>query len=78
MKKMYCIRDTKVGFMTPTVEENEIIAMRNFKFAVQNSDFITANVADFALYEIASFDPKKGTLIPTVPVLLIMEGSECL
>ena len=37
---VYAIRDSKSGFMTPTFEPNDAVAMRNFTHAVFNSSSV--------------------------------------
>lgn len=35
---MYAIKDAKTGFMTPTVDQNDASALRNFEHAVNQPD----------------------------------------
>lgn len=76
---VYSIRDIKSGFLTPTVEMNDAIALRNFAHAVQNSDSILfTHFKDFALYKIGTFDSDTGLLAPLDLVQLVGEASDCL
>uniref|UniRef100_A0AAU8B1E1 Nonstructural protein n=2 Tax=unclassified Microvirus TaxID=338099 RepID=A0AAU8B1E1_9VIRU len=76
--KMYSIRDVKTGFMTPALETNDAVAIRNFQHAVMNSDSVLfSHAKDFALYSVGSFDSETGTLEPHMPVLII-EAVDCL
>lgn len=69
---VYSIRDVRTGFLTPTVEINDDVAMRNFAHAVCTGDTVFwSHAADFALYRIGSFDVDTGRLTPEqLPVLL--------
>lgn len=61
---VYCMRDVKTGYLTPTFELNEGVARRNFAFAVTNKDSLFyANPEDFELYCIGSFDTESGSLV---------------
>lgn len=75
----YSIRDSKTGFLQPTFEVNDQVAMRNFSHAVQNSDSILfTHARDFDLYKIGNFDSDTGRLMPVEVPVLIMSGSSCL
>lgn len=61
---VYAIHDAKVGFLTPTVEQNERVAIRNFCHAVVNSQSILSSFAkDFALYRIGTYDNDTGAIV---------------
>lgn len=70
---VYCMRDVKAGFMSPTISENDPIAARAFGDAVLRSDSVLLNYAsDFALYRMGDFDSNSGRITPLdVPVLVI-------
>lgn len=60
---VYAIRDVKTGFMTPTFDQNDQTAIRNFSHAVVNSDTILSSFCkDFSLYRLGSFDSDSGLL----------------
>lgn len=61
-KELYAIRDVKVGFLAPMVDDNEASAMRNFEYAVHNNDIINFMPSDFELYHIGSFDTDSGII----------------
>lgn len=73
---VYCVRDNKTSFMTPTVDQNDGSAIRNFSYAVCHTDGILSSYRqDFDLYKIGTFDSDSGRITPlTVPELL-MSGS---
>lgn len=62
---VYSIRDVKSGFLQPTVELNDQVAMRNFAHACTHSDslFFT-HAADYALYKIGVFNSDTGIITP--------------
>lgn len=63
---VYSIRDVKSGFLTPTFEMSDEVAIRNFTHGVScaagDSLFFT-HAADFSLYAIGRFDTDKGLLL---------------
>lgn len=72
---VYSIRDIKTGFMSPTIEQNDDSAARNFYHAVANSEGILFTFAsDFSLYHIANFDSDTGVIDPGIPPVLVAEG----
>lgn len=76
---VYAIRDVKTGFMSPTFEINDAVAMRNFEHAVQNSDSILfSHCKDFDLYKIGTYDSETGKLLPIELPLPICSGADCL
>ena len=75
---LYCIKDAKTGFMTPVVEQNDASALRNFSFAVNQSDSLMHDCPnDFSLFKVADFDTEVGILaIPSL--ILVADASEVL
>lgn len=72
---VYAIRDVLSGFMTPVLESNDAVAMRNFRMATDtNPGLMHYRPGDFALYRIADFDSERGTLFPIVPPELVCNG----
>lgn len=72
---VYAMRDVHTGYMTPTVEQNDAVAVRNFSHAVQSGGVLTTHAADFALCRIGSYDTDAGTLIPQ-PIAVIISGKD--
>lgn len=65
---VFCIRDSKVGFMTPTIDQNESCAIRNFEYAAQRTDSLfNSHPSDFDLYRIGSYDSESGELTSCLP-----------
>ncbi|UPW41959.1 nonstructural protein [Dipodfec virus RodF1_56] len=75
---MYSVRDALTGFMTPVLEQNDAVAMRNFSMscdvARRDSSLMSWKPSDFSLYCIASFDSDTGILTPVNPVRLVCNG----
>lgn len=66
---VYSIRDTKSGFLQPTVDVNDLCAIRNFEAAVQagpQSLFFT-HPEDYELFKIGQFDSDSGLISSVSP-----------
>lgn len=74
---IYCVRDVKSGFQTPTAQVNDAVAVRGFASAVLNSDSVLfTHASDFALYKVADFDADSGRITPLdLPVELIQASA---
>ena len=61
---VYAIKDVKTGFLQPTVEMNDKVAIRNFAFAVhrtKDSLFYTFP-EDYSLFRIGYYETDTGEL----------------
>ena len=74
---IYCVRDVKSGFQTPTAQVNDAVAIRGFASAVLNSDSVLfTHASDFALYKVAEFDADTGRITSLdLPVELIQASA---
>ena len=74
---IYCVRDVKAGFQTPTAQVNDAVAVRGFASAVLNSDSVLfTHASDFALYKLADFDADTGRITSLdLPVELIQASA---
>lgn len=74
--RMYAIQDSLSGFLTPVLEQNDAVAMRNFRMACesQQSSLMHFRPSDFSLYHIADFDSSSGVLSPVVPLEIVCNG----
>lgn len=73
---VYAVRDIHTGFLSPTVDQNDETAKRNFAFMINNNPGVIAfRPADFDLYLIGSFDSENGLMVPLSPVELIANGA---
>lgn len=73
---IYSILDEKTGFLTPTMETNDSVAIRNFEAAIMSrpdSLFVT-HPKDYCLCNIGTFDTESGTIVGS-PVRVIKEAS---
>lgn len=76
---VYAIRDIKTGFLSPTFEQNDAVASRNFAHAVMNSDSVLfSHASDFSLYRIGIYDSDTGLLTPEPLPVLIADGKDVL
>lgn len=76
---VYAIRDVHTGFLTPTFEVNDAVAMRNFNHAVNNADSILfSSMKDFDLYKIADFSSDSGYIEPLDLPVHLMSAGDCL
>lgn len=62
---LYCVKDARSGWLTPSMDANDRTAMRNFEAAAARVDslFFT-HAADYSLYHVADFDSTTGAVIP--------------
>lgn len=64
---IYAFRDTKIGFMQPFLQQNEAVAMRTLKMAVNDEHSQIRNMAeDIQLYQLGNFDDDTGEIMPEV------------
>lgn len=74
---VYAIRDAKAGFLSPTFETADAIAIRNFAHAVINSkDVLNTFSGDFSLYRIDVYDTDSGVITPEHLPVHIYDASE--
>lgn len=73
---IYSYRDSKVGFGSPVVDQNDQTAVRGFAYAINGRDGImNFQPGDFDLYKIGFFDSEKGTLESMLPELVVSGSS---
>lgn len=76
---VYAIRDVHTGFLSPTFEINDAVAMRNFSHAVQQSESVLfTHASDYSLFRVGSFDSDTGRLMPEELPVLVCEGKDVL
>uniref|UniRef100_A0AAU8B2A8 Nonstructural protein n=2 Tax=unclassified Microvirus TaxID=338099 RepID=A0AAU8B2A8_9VIRU len=76
---VYCVRDVKAGFQSPTIQVNDAVAVRGFASAVMQSDSVLfTHASDFALYKLAEFDADTGRIAPLDLPVELMQASSCL
>lgn len=67
--KIYCLRDRKVGFLTPVLAESDELAMRDVQNALRRGTgtLIDTHPEDFSLYCIGNFNQETGEIVSAVP-----------
>lgn len=76
---IFCIRDVKTGFMTPTVDLNSDSAIRNFAHSLSVSpSVITSFSHDFDLYKLGTFDSDSGLVSPLPAPKYIVSATDAL
>lgn len=69
---VYAIRDAKTGFMSPSVDQNDAAAARNFEHAVmQSASLMNSHPGDYALYRIGEYETDSGEIKGCMPVHII-------
>lgn len=74
---VYAIRDVKMGFAQPILDQNDDSAIRNFRAQCLNANvnptlFYTPE--DFSIYRIGDYNTDTAELIPMVPNKLLAEA----
>lgn len=65
---VYSINDSLTGFLSPTFELNDAVALRNFEHAVVSSpSLFTSHPEHYTLYRIGSFDSTTGVFVSCTP-----------
>lgn len=71
------IRDSKTGFLAPTIDINLDAAIRAFGHAISRSpDILGSCPGDFDLYELGEFDTDSGRIEPLCPVVHLISGPD--
>ena len=69
---IYSMRDQLTGYLQPTFEVNDNVAVRNFSFAINNKDsLLYANPKHFDLYKIGSFNTETAEIIKSEPTIVV-------
>lgn len=73
---IYSIRDSKTGFLSLMLDQNDNSAMRNFQHACANAQslFFT-HAADYDLCKLGSFDSSTGNF-DIEPIKVLLNGSD--
>lgn len=79
MLKIYCIKDTKAGYMNPFYLQNDEIAIRSFKKAANDvqSNAINDFPEDKELWYLGEFDERTGIITGEEPKFLL-RAVECI
>lgn len=69
---IYSIRDVYTGFLAPTIESTDIVAQRNFEFAVNKPEtLLYTRPGDYELYKIGEFESDSGVVTPLTPIQVV-------
>lgn len=73
MLNIYCIKDTKAGYMSPFYLQNDDIAIRSFKKAANEvqSNAVNDFPEDKELWFLGTFDELTGKIEGIEPVFLV-------
>lgn len=76
--KIYCLKDTKGGFVNPIKMPNHSIAERAFisSFMTCKDDMMCKFPADYEMWCLGSFNERTGEIIPELE--LVITGIEAL
>lgn len=68
IKGVYAIRDVLTGFLSPTVDDNDQTAVRNFEHSVLNSGtLLLSHPQHYTLHRVAWFDTVNGKFLTVHP-----------
>ena len=72
---VYSIRDVRQGFLSPTVEMSDTVAVRNFSHAVMKGDSLLQSFSsEYDLYKIGEFDTDSGLVTPVTPIEFLVSA----
>lgn len=73
---IYSIKDQLTGFLTPSFDQNDASAMRNFSFALRRSDLLLGSYPQhYDLYCLGTFDSDTGCIMPIDPQIVCTGSS---
>lgn len=66
MQRIYSLRDVKVGFLSPTLHDNDSVAVRSLENVLRSpsSSLLDTHPEDFSLYCLGVFDTLTGLISP--------------
>lgn len=72
---VYAMHDRYTGFMQPTFELNDAVALRNFEHAILNTDsLLNSHSSDYRLMKIGRYNSENGLLEAICPPEVVAEG----
>ena len=76
---VYAIQDVKTSFLTPTIDQTDAAASRNFANAImQGQGILFTHAEDFRLFRIGTFNLANGKLVPLAVPELVIDGAQIL
>lgn len=68
---MYAMRDIKIGYMEPTLQQNDMIAIRNFEATIRQEKYLMSQYKqDIELWRIAEYNETNGDIVPNKEFLI--------
>lgn len=68
---MYAMRDIKIGYMEPTLQQNDTIAIRNFEATIRQEKYLISQYKqDIELWRIAEYNETNGDIVPNKEFLI--------
>lgn len=69
--KVYAMRDIKVGYMEPMLQQNDEIAIRTFQALIRSEkQLMSMYKQDIELWRIADYNETKGDILPDKEFLI--------
>lgn len=70
--KIYAIKDTKIGFMTPIYYPNDAVALRDVTNAANSKEknAVSENIEDKELWKLGEFDDQSGEITNDIEFIL--------
>ena len=76
---VYAIQDVKTSFLTPTIDQTDAAASRNFANAImQGQGVLFTHAEDFRLFRIGTYNMANGSIVPLAVPELVIDGSQVL
>lgn len=73
---VYAIHDRLTGYLSPTVDQNDPSAARNFAHAVLRSgSLMESHPGDYSLFRIGDYDAETGRITPLQDLVPIADAS---
>lgn len=73
---MYAIRDIKIGYMEPTLQQNDMIAIRNFEATIRQEKYLMSQYKQdielwrIELWRIGNYNETNGDILPDKEFLI--------
>lgn len=74
---MYAMYDKKIGYLVPSFQPNDAIAIRNFEQDItgrEAREVFHLHPEDFNLQKVGTYDTDTGMITPQTPVVLVDAG----
>ncbi|QCS36561.1 nonstructural protein [Capybara microvirus Cap3_SP_457] len=75
---VYAFQDVKGAFMHPWLSESDAAATRSFAMELENNSMMKKFPGDFRLWRIAEYDPKTAVIVPSHPIVHVVDATSIL